>query len=184
MKRSSQIVMRSTVALVLILLLGFTVSCQQQAPLQLPAEQAEEEMKALVEQSLEIWNTGNMALVDELYAPEYVRHEVDLQEDRVGHDSLKAWVTQMRTTYPDLNVASEEVMVMGDKAVMRWVLTGTNTGPRAGLPPTGKTVRLSGVAITRFVEGKVVEDWVYYNLAAALTQLGYTFTPPDVSAPS
>ena len=174
MNQSSQIVKRSTSALVLIVLLGFAVRCQQQVPL----AQAEEEMKALVERSLEIWNEGNLALVDELYAPGCVRHEVGIYADRVGLDSLKAWVTFFRTAYPDFNVASEELMVTDDKTIMRWTVTGTNTGPRGDLPPTDSTMRVPGVSIARIVDGKVVEEWVYYNQAVAMTQLGYTITPP------
>ena len=57
-------------------------------------------------------------------------------------------------------------------------LTGTNTGPREGQPATGKKIRLSGVTISRIVNGKIAEEWLYYNAAAFLTQLGFTITPP------
>ena len=132
----------------------------------------EEEAKALIERGLEIWNEGNLALVDELYAPDYVGHEVDISEDRVGIDAVKEWVTGARTMYPDLNITTEEIIVKDDKIVERWTVTGTNAN-------YGKKVRYSGVCIFRVVNGKFVEGWYFYNEAEVLRQLGYTITPPQ-----
>jgi len=155
-------------------LLCITFSCQQQGK----NLKAEEEMKALAERSLEIWNEGNLDLIDELIAPNCIRHEVDISEDLVGTEAYKEYVTSMRTTYPDFNVMMDELIIKDDKIIMRWTLTGTNTGPRGELPPTGNKIKVSGINVNKIVEGKTVEEWVYYNYAAGLTQLGFTITPP------
>ena len=112
---------------------------------------------------LEIWNEGNLDLVDELYAPDFVWHTVDVDEDRVGTAAFKELVTTFRTAFPDFNVTFDEVLVAGEKTVIRWTMTGTNTGPLQDLPPTGQPVTLHGVAISRAVEGKTVEVWQHYN---------------------
>jgi len=132
----------------------------------------EEEAKALIERVDEIWNEGNLALVDELYAPDFVEHFVNSSEDIVGIDAVKKWVTDARTRYPDLNVTTEEIIVKDDKIVVRWTTTGTNA-------EYGKKVRNSGVAITHVVNGKFAEEWFYYTGAAVLRQLGFTITPPQ-----
>ena len=141
--------------------------------------QTEEEMKALSERMLQVWNEGNLGLIDELFTPDYVGHEVDTAEDLVGADALKEWVTSVRTSYPDFKITAEEIIVGDDRVVTRWTATGTNTGPRGDLPPTGKQVRFSGVTISRVVNGKIAETWGFYNQAAVLLQLGFKLVPPE-----
>ena len=141
--------------------------------------QTEEEMKALAERMLPVFNEGNLALIDELCTPDYVHHEVDIGEDLVGADAFKEWVTSVRTSYPDFNITLEELIIKGDKIVMRWTATGTHTGSRGDLPPTGKQVRFSGVTVSRVVNGKMAETWVFYNQAAVLLQLGFELVPPE-----
>ena len=161
----------------LALLLCLNFSCQKQV--------TEEEMKARVERELEILNAGNLALVDELYAPEFVSHNYATNEEQVGLDALKEGITSMRITLPDINVTYDEIIIMGDKTVTRWTMTGTNTGPMQAipegeLPPTGKKIRLSGVTISRRVNEKIAEEWIYFNVLDMLIQLGWTITPPQL----
>jgi len=174
MKKSTRLLTKATQVLILILLC-LTFSCQQLGKEAI----TEEEAKTLIERELEIWNEGNLALVDELFAPDFVLQPVDISEDIVGIDAFKELVTGRRTMYPDFNVTVEEIIVKDDKIVARWTVTGTNTGPMGDLPPTGKKVRFSGVTIFRVVNGKFVEKWTYCNDAAVLRQLGYTITPPQ-----
>ena len=159
-----------------ILLLAALVSCQYETE----NTKAEEDMKALSNRALKIWSEGNYDLLDELYSPEIVRHEVNIMEDLVGTKEYKDNVTLVRTTYPDFNVIVDEVFVKDDRVVLRWTVTGTNTGPRGDQPATGKRVQFSGINIDRFVDGKIVEEWVYFNMADVLKQLGYTFNPPSI----
>ena len=174
MKKSNLLSKITQIAL--MLLLCTSVSCQ----LETANTEAEEEMKALSNRALEIWNEGNYALLDELYSPEIVRHEVNIIEDLVGPKEYKDNVTLVRTAYPDFNVTADELFVKDDRVVLRWTVTGTNTGPRGDQPATGKRIQFSGVVINRVVDGKIVEEWVYFNMAAILKQLGYTFNPPSV----
>ena len=60
----------------------------------------------------------------------------------------------------------------GDRLVSRWTVTGTHLGELRGLPPTGRSIRVSGVAIDRVVADRFVEEWVDYNLLVVLQQLG------------
>ena len=157
-----------------IILLCLTFSCQQQGN----NIKAEEEMKALMDSYIEIWNEGNLSLLDEILSPKFVRHQVDISEDIIGIDAMKENVTFYRTGYPDFNVTFDELIIKGDSIAERWTATGTNTGPFGDLPPTGKKTKISGVTISHVVDGKVSEQWIFYNQAALLTQLGYTITPP------
>ena len=160
----------------MLILFCFTLNCQQQVKEGL----TEEEVQNLVERDLEFWNEGNLALADELIAPDYVEHTADISEDIVGIDAFKEKITNLRTNYPDFNCTVEELIVKDDRIVWRWIITGTNTGTTNDIPPTGKKMRIEGVGILRVVDGKIVERLMYYNEAAMLIQLGYTITPPTI----
>ena len=159
----------------MLILFCFTLNCQQQVKEGL----TEEEVQNLVERDLEFWNEGNLALADELIAPDYVEHTADISEDIVGIDAFKEKITNLRTNYPDFNCTVEELIVKDDRIVWRWIITGTNTGTTNDIPPTGKKMRIEGVGILRVVDGKIVERLIYYNEATMLRQLGFTITPPE-----
>ena len=87
------------------------------------------------------------ALVDELFAPDYVSHMVP-----GGREAIKPMLTMMKSTYPDLKIhGSIEFMVAeGDYVVVRNTTRLTNAGKEA----SGSD--FSGF---RFANGKIVEDW-------------------------
>lgn len=178
MKKSIRLFTKITQVVTLILLC-FTISCQQQVRDTI----TEEEAKALADRYIEARNEVNLALLDEIYAPDIVVHDCSYPEDIVGLDALKNQYTFSHTAFPDFNITYEKIIIKGDKIIwFPWTLTGTNTGhfhtPLGDLPPTGKKVRISGVAIDRIVNGKVVEEWVFWNVLDMLQQLGFTITPP------
>ena len=45
----------------------------------------------------------------------------------------------------------------GDKVATHWAMTGKHTGEFFGMPPSGKDVRLTAIAIDRLDHGKIVE---------------------------
>ena len=86
--------------------------------------------------------------------------------------------------FPDFNITQEgELIFKDDKIVPRWIAEGTNTGPLntsfGTFPSTGKKVRFYGVFIIRVAEGKIIEEWLYFNQGSLLRQLGITLTPPQ-----
>ena len=58
----------------------------------------------------------------------------------VGRAAITASAQGFMTDFPDLVVAMDEVVPQADRAVYRWTLTGTNTGPGG----TGRAVRIQG----------------------------------------
>ena len=49
-----------------------------------------------------------------------------------------------------------------------------------GMPPTGKTVQVTGVNVARFADGKIVESWFNFDMLTLLQQLGAIPTPEQV----
>lgn len=182
MKRSIRLLAKIT-PIVGLVLLCFTFGCQQQAEEAITEEQA----KAIEDRYVEARNEVNLVLLDEIMDSEIVVHDDGYPEDIFGLEALKNYYTGNHKAFPDFHATIDEMIVKGDKIVVLWTITGTNTGslhtPFGELPPTGKKVRFSGVAIDRVVNGKVVEEWVFWNVLDILQQLGFTLTPPQVEEP-
>ena len=103
--------------------------------------------KALVRRLFEeVWNQGNLAAIDELFAPSYVRYDPAAPEAK-GLAGFKQLVVRLRTAFPDLHFTLEEVIAEGDKVMSRALLRGTHRGDYLGIAPTGKPVAVKGSSL-------------------------------------
>ena len=66
----------------------------------------------------------------------------------------------------------DDQLAEGDKVATRWTARGTHAGEIAGIGPTGKDVTVTGLTISRFAGGKVVEQWTTWDTLGMLVQLG------------
>jgi steroid delta-isomerase-like uncharacterized protein len=119
----------------------------------------------------EILGTGRLDLLNELVAPEYVDHTA-----RPGRASGTAGVREVvvlfHTAFPDLVVTLEDTLTEQDRVATRFTIRGTQTGPFAGLPPTGRQVVITGIAISRVAGGRIAEQWDQADMLGLLQQLG------------
>ena len=118
----------------------------------------------------EVANKGNLDLIEEICAPDYVCHEVD--QDIRGPEGVRQFIFMLRAAFPDLHVTVEDVIAEGDKIVQRWTGRGTHQGELMGIPPTGNRVSVDGITISRFKDGKVSEEWEVYDMMGMMQQLG------------
>lgn len=132
-----------------------------------------EENKALVRRVFEdVWNKGNLAVVDELCATNYLGHQPSIPEGIRGPEGFKQFVTMYRTAFPDVQFTIEDMIAEGDKVVDRWTARGTHKGALMDIPPTGKQVTVTGMGIVRIEGGKAVEAWGNFDQLGLLQQLG------------
>lgn len=174
MKKSIQLLTKIAPVITFVLLC-FSFSCQQQV------EEAitEEDAKVLLDRYMETMNETNLALVDEILDPEFVLRSPLFPEPVVGIENYKALVTNTSNTFSGFNATIEEVVVKGDKIWGRFSMQGINTGPLGDIPATGKKFHVTGLAITRVANGKIVEDETFWNVLGFYQQLGFTLTPPQ-----
>ncbi len=125
----------------------------------------------------EVWNTGTLDAIEELYATDYVADYRPYAPLRRGHDAIKGMVQRAHAAFPDYHEELEEMVAEGDKVVVRLTITGTQLGQWGPLPPTGKPVRFEEIVILRFIDGKVVGQRGIPDNLAALRQLGVVPTP-------
>jgi predicted ester cyclase len=141
----------------------------------------EEDNKAIVGRWFtDFWGkTCNLNIVDELAAPEMLL-QYSLHEPRRGRDNIKAFMTEFREAFPDLNFwGTADLIAEGDHVVGRWEGGGTHTGHAfsdfliGSLPAaTGRKMRFTGTTVLRLQNGMIVEEIGLDDGVAALTQLG------------
>ena len=76
-----------------------------------------------------------------------------------------------RDAFPHIRHLPMELIADGDKVVAPWTIEGTHTRPFAGIEPTGRRVRVSGIQIDRLRGGKVVESWNHSSDTGIVAQL-------------
>jgi len=123
--------------------------------------------------------TCDLSIVDELAAPNMLL-QYSLHEPRRGQEDIKAFITDFREAFPDLNFwGTADLIAEGDYVVGRWEGGGTHTGPAfsdflAGSLPaaTGRKMHFTGTTVLRLENGKIVEEVGLDDGVTALTQLG------------
>jgi steroid delta-isomerase-like uncharacterized protein len=130
-----------------------------------------EENKALVRRQVDVWNTGDLSALDEVFAADLVNHDPPpgAASDREG---FKQIIAMNRAGFPDMKLTIEDMVAEGDRVVNRWTLSGTHEGEYMGIPPTGRKVVLKGISIHRIEGGKVVENWHEMDMMGVMAQLG------------
>jgi steroid delta-isomerase-like uncharacterized protein len=141
-----------------------------------------EENKAVIRRFLdEIFGEGNLELVDELFAPDYVLHDPAVTGEVSGPEGIKQYVSMYRGAYPDTHFTIEDQIAEGDHVVTRWTGQGTHQGELMGIPPTEKQVTVTGIEVDRVGVGKIEETWVNYDALGMMRQLGVVPSPEQAS---
>jgi steroid delta-isomerase-like uncharacterized protein len=120
----------------------------------------------------EVWNRGELEVLDELLAPGYVNHTPSVPDPALGPAGLAPIVAEVRRAFPDLQYRVEDVVATDDAVVMRVVMTGTHLGALFGLPATGRRIRVNQINIERIRDGRIAEHWRVTDELALMRQLG------------
>jgi predicted ester cyclase len=132
-----------------------------------------EENKAVVRRFSELfeefWRTGDVDALDEVLPPDFVQHQPGSPPDREG---FKQSLPMFRAAFPDMRYTVEDMVAEGDKVVDRISWQATHQGEMMGIPPTGNTVRVTAIHMSRIAEGKIVERWGQPDMLGMMQQLG------------
>ena len=131
-----------------------------------------EENKAIVERLSKAFNEGDLNVLDEIVAPDFVGHNPLMPEDIQGPEGLKGFFAAFRTAMPDALHPSWTLIAEGDLVAIHMPLEGTFTNEFMGLPPNGKKVVVWMANIWRIADGKAVEWWINMDTLGLMQQLG------------
>jgi len=162
--------------LLLVLILVLIISCQ-------PKEEqilTKEEATILLNRFMKTVINTDTTLAEEMLHPECVFRYPLLPEPIKGIDGYKYLIKNTAKAFAELDVIFDEVIVKGDRIWSRYSMTGINAGPLGDIPATGKKFQVTGIAITRIADGKIIEDETYWNVLGFYQQLGFTLSPPEV----
>jgi predicted ester cyclase len=128
-----------------------------------------EQIKSLVRRvPEELYNQGTLAVVDEVFAPNYIEHTPLPPDFPHGVQAVKTFVTLVRTAFPDFRYTIADTLAEGDKVVFRLIGRGTHQADFMGIPATGKPMTWEEIHICRIVNDKLVEHWVNGDLMQQL----------------
>jgi predicted ester cyclase len=114
----------------------------------------------------------NLSMLDGLYTDDYVYHGIPLLGDLNGAAAFKSMFAGFIQAISGFREKVEEQIAEGDRVVTRLSGSGRHTGEVMGAAPTGNELKWTAVIISRFVDGKIAEEWVEFDALSFLQQLG------------
>jgi steroid delta-isomerase-like uncharacterized protein len=123
-------------------------------------------------------NNRDMAVIEELFAPDYVCHFPAGQGEVKGREDFVQTLAAFLAAFDHLVFSVDDLLAEGDKVVLRWSAAGRHTGDYAGIPPTrvipatGRAVSFSATDIYRVVDGRITEEWNTFDGYHVLLQMG------------
>ena len=135
---------------------------------------ARQEVKSLVERLHEIWNKHDLAAIPDVYTEDFVVHwpKSYPRTELHGHQGVKTAIEEILVAFPDWQEEVVDLIVDGDRAVTRYISTGTHKGPLAELAPTGRRISVDEISIFRVTDGRIAEQWCLVDDVTLLRQLG------------
>jgi len=126
----------------------------------------------------EVWNEGRIETVYELFSPEAIAHGQEGAEGEIhGPEEFVRFVQKIRGAFSEMQLTVEDVFATDDRGALRWSSVMTHNGETLGMPASGRTVRVRGVTLVRFANGKIVEGWDNWDELGMLQQIGALSTP-------
>jgi predicted ester cyclase len=138
-----------------------TVNVPDTVPDETLAAVAAEHRKTARRALEEVCSGKDLAAVEDVYSDRFVDH-VNALEYR-GTEGARRSVALYLKLFADLSFEVEEQVTERDRVASRWTLRGTHRGRR---------VELGGIVISRFEDGKIVEDWAASDTLELARQLG------------
>ena len=114
---------------------------------------------------MNIFQEGKLEMADEIIASDFVwRNPVIPSELQHGPESVKKIASAVIDAMPDRQITHDDIISKGDKAMIRWTMTGTAKKELFGISPSDKPTSMIGFDLFRISdEGKIVEMWQQFS---------------------
>jgi steroid delta-isomerase-like uncharacterized protein len=132
---------------------------------------APEQNKALVCRWFREMDAGNLDALDTLVSDAYLDHNPPLPDLPPGREGVRQAIQILLSAFPDVTHTIHDQLAEGDKVMTRVTARATFTGEIFGVQPTGKTIEVSGIAVHRVADGKLVEHWAHMDMAGFMQQI-------------
>jgi predicted ester cyclase len=165
-----------------VLVLCFASACRdKEAIAELEKYRAQAAVEArnieIIKAAIAEVDKGNLEGFQAYVAPEFKLYAPSNSTTPVSRDDYMAMVKMMTAAIPDMVHNVTEVFAVGDKVVLRVAIQGTHLAELQGIPPTGRKVSVSFIAIMRLKDGLVVEEVAEEDFLGLYQQLGMELRP-------
>lgn len=135
----------------------------------------EEENKEIIKRLINELNKGNLAILDESLADNFVRTAPNQPDmDKKGYMQFMAGIN---SAIPNIQCKIVDMVAEGGKVAYRTHITGTHSSNMMGIAPTGKQFKITEDYFSRLDGGKIIEHDNLADMFAFYKQLG--ITPPS-----
>ncbi len=132
---------------------------------------AEMHSAQLVRQYIEeVWNRGDLESLARLTTPAFT-YQLASQPAR-DRAAFGEFLQSMRQAFPDWRVEIGQLVASPAAVAARWHGRATHQGPFRGIPPTGRTINVSGINLYSIEHGKIAAEWEQMDSLGMLQQLG------------
>jgi steroid delta-isomerase-like uncharacterized protein len=128
------------------------------------------ENKALCRRVVDCINARQLDEGAALHAPFYV-YQGPGTEFR-GPEGWRQLVTMYLNAFPDMVLQIDDVIAEGDKVALRFTAKGTHRGELAGISGTGRPVTVPCIAVMRFANGKIIEEYEVFDNLGLFQSIG------------
>ncbi len=132
---------------------------------------------AAVRRFWEGFNAHDLDVWDQVCSSTFVNHDPGLPTPDADLPTLKQVIGGLQTAFPDLQSSEDDLLAVDDRVAVRRTLHGTHRGQFMGIAPTGRQVTLGGIWLARLRDGKLDEQWVYFDTLGLLRQIGAVTLP-------
>lgn len=144
---------------------------------------APQDLKGLARKFTEdVYNQQHRERIPEYIHRDFVDHSPGAPADARGPEYVAKQYDGTFGAFPDLKFEVLDVLVDGDKAVLRWASHATFSGKLGAVAGAGQPVTVHGISIFRVQDGKIIESWDLVDRLAMLRQAGFEVTPPKSAA--
>lgn len=119
----------------------------------------------------EVWHAPGVEGIDRLAHPEGQCHGFPEPDSVIDRTEFKKAVTEFKKAFPDLRFVIEDSISEGNKMCVRWTLNMTHTGDGMGFAPTGKKLKVLGMAFIELRDGKLLSGWNAVDMTKLKQQL-------------
>jgi len=172
---------RSFVFLPLVILMAFTLGCQDQQALakldEMKAQaEVEKQNKEIGRQFFVAIDQNDFDRLNELLDPGFALYVPGLP-DALGKEALIQAISTHYASFPDWRHVIDDVVAEGDQVAIRLTQYGTHIAEFQGIPATGNEIEVAAIHLATIVDGKVKEWWAVEDYLGQYQQLGMELRP-------
>lgn len=138
----------------------------------------EQDNLRIVREAFEAWNAHEPKQHSALLDQQYVLESDTVPSPLRGQEAYRQFMEMYLRAFPDLHFDIEQMLASGDHVITRWHSSGTHQGELMGIPPTGRRGEgIHGCSIIQIRNGKISHEWLFWDTATLLRQLGVLPAP-------